>query len=641
MNARTEGGSSGTETDSSDGGFSAVVDQAFLRVIWKEKIRPRLRSARLRDLYLPQDALQFGAYEWGLGPFIDRLSSDIEQGQYTPDPANLVRGAKSKGLTRPLAFLSPRDAVLYSAIISLAEPDLNELLSASVGATMQDRARQRASRASAAAEYGDWFAVWMSKQGIVKEIVEHFAYVVESDIANYFPSVDLRIVREHLHSRTSLSRDAVRLCVFLLGQVMRHPAYADAPSLGLPQEPFDTSRVIGHSLLADLDDSFQVEQTTSSYSRFMDDVVIGADGVEDGQRKIAKLQHALEPLGLYPNTAKTRIVKASDYLVEILAEENAYLDAVDDVIEECETRGRLRVLEGLDADLVGELEARAAQHRLTSPESRPMRWAQVLKRFYTLLRRVGSDVLLTDCTSDMRDSPTSARTILEYVRAFPLDADLTRQMVEFGLSVSDVYEDTPLLVFEMIGSAPNADASEIWSQIAQIGLEASQQLVGSVRVASTDRLLASCLPIIAKFGNLEQRASLCDDLWPRLPPESLARLQALPLLISEGRLSASSFNSAVPGLPWSTVLNVEFLRAVESGDLKASGVAIGLLEPVIRLLPNRYHIHARPLLTLGLLRRVSADRLANAIPKRVARLQTNPPKLRDHRSELLLNRAAE
>ena len=597
---------------------SGVVTPELLRVVWREHVRPALRAARLRDLYLAQDPIQFAAYEWGLGSFIARLHGDVAAGTYSPDPAQVVRAAKNQGLTRPLAFLSPRDALLYRTIILLAERELGHGLDGWVGATRVDRAIQ-SDAATGADQYGDWFSVWLRKQGVISSITAQCAFVVESDIASYFQSIDLRVVREHLLNRSGLHRDVVRLCVFLLEHVVRHPGYADAPSLGLPQESLSSSRAIGHSLLGEVDKVFQAEGEQQKYSRFMDDFAIGAESIEDGHRKVARLQHALEPLGLHPNSSKTRVVERDAFLHDVMAEENGYLDSVDSVLDQAE-EGELHAVGGLDSDWVREVEARAAAHHAIRREERPQRWDRVLRRYYTVLRRMRSQGLLEEAIGDLQNMPGSAAPILEYVRSFPLEGRYTQRLLTVGISMRGIDEDVPLLIVESLANCPNSGDAKARSPVVVEALELCRgSCRGDTLAAATDRLVAACIPLIGKFGSAEHHESFRHEIWPCLPEKSQARLQALPFMMSAGWVTADRFNSAVPGLPWSTVLNLEFLRALESGDDKATGVALGLLQPQPRLQPTRFHIHSRPLLLVGVLNISTGRRLSLVAASAVAR----------------------
>lgn len=612
-----------------------IVSKGHLRRVWKEEIRPRLRSARLRDLYLPQDPLQFAAYEWGLSALLDRLSTEVESGTYTPDAAHIVRGAKAQGLSRPLAFLSPRDSLLYKSIIVAAQPDLDARLSDRVGATLADKERLKLAPDKSALEYGDWFRIWLAKQGIIKQLLEDFPFIVESDIANYFPSVDLRIVAEHLHSRTGLERDVVRLCGFLLDQVMRHPTYASAPSLGLPQEPFDASRAIGHSLLAELDTA--LESRGYDYARFMDDIVIGAESREQAEAQISTIQRALEPLGLYPNTAKTRIVRSAVYLDEIMAEENGRLDEIEAELDAAE-KGELRVIDDPDGILAKKISDAALAHR--NLDRKPPGWSRVLLRYYTAMRRAGDPTLLEFALDDMRTEPSMVRNVLEYVRSFPLTADKVESLFEFAGEASRTYGDLPLLALETLANAPNHDDADLVDAIAKHGLNFAVG-VGALDTdpESKDRILAAALPIVAKFGDLETRLRALDTIWPHLPEKSLSRLQALAVAVAEGKRSAAATNQAIPGLAWSDVINLEFLRALEEGQRDATGVLLGVLTPQRRLQPTRWHTHVRPLILVGILKRSAPERLASAVPEFVAKLRENPDRLRDHRAETLLLQA--
>jgi hypothetical protein len=49
-----------------------------------------------------------------------------------------------------------------------------------------------------------------------------------------------------------------------------------------------------------VDDEFAVEGGNERYSRYMDDIVIGANSTEEALQQVARVQSALERVGLYP-----------------------------------------------------------------------------------------------------------------------------------------------------------------------------------------------------------------------------------------------------------------------------------------------------------------------------------------------------
>ncbi len=667
--------------------MATVADPGLLSAVWKRHVRRGLRSARLRDFYLAQDPVQFAAYEWGLHTFIERLSQDLLTATFTPEPAVIVRGAKATGLSRPLAVMSPRDALVYRALVLRAEPDLKRDLRTWTGATLEDadRLAKLAARARVDGEVDenhdepefevegkeasastptrandedetsekkrrpialsdtesyedDWFKIWLQKQGIIAHICDSCPYVVESDIANFFTSIDLEVVREHLHSHTSLEKEVVRLCISLIRRSLPHPGYADSPTMGIPQEGFDSSRAIAHSLLVGVDRYFDTEGEALLYSRFMDDFVIGAESVEMGHRLIARLQRALEPLGLYPNTAKTRVVTTETYLRNAMAEENGWLEDVEQQLASLE-HGPLRQMSPPD-ELLQELSLRFEAHRALL--DKPRRWDRVLRRYYAVLRRAGCGQFTTEALADLRALPDSVTQLLEYVRSFPLTEATAAELLRLASEVSDIYGDVPLLILETIGSAPNslgesghsAIATSTW-RLVRDQIDPPGQRAGTL----ADRLAAAAVPVIAKFGDHELHDDVVNLVASRCEPKSHARIQTAVLAAAINKPDRLLTAEALPGLPWSDVMALRYLDSLQRNDEKAVGVALNLLRPAIRLMPNRHHVHVRPLMLLPILRSGAPAKMSGFISSSLRQLEANPDRLRDRRAEELFRAA--
>ena len=595
-------GDSGAE----NAGKSALDDLAsysYLLTEWKE-IRAGLRQHTFRDFYLTQDPVQFAAYEWGLDPFLHRLVEDLRAATYTPDPADIIRGAKSTGLSRPLAFMSPRDALILRAIVDKARDELRKDLRPWTGAAKSEK-RDPAGEDDDDDEYTDWFDAWLRRQGVIAEICERCSYVVESDISNFFGSVDLNVLQEYLLHQTSLHRDVVRLCMHIVRRTMRHPEYAESPSLGLPQETFDASRAIAHGLLTEVDAAFDIEGGDGIYSRFMDDFVTGVDSREEGERFIAILQRKLERLGLYPNPSKTRVIPVTAFLQESMADENAYLDSVDAEIDRCESDPPLRTVHNFDSDVLHELRSRAASFRSIPQEAWPKRYDRVRRRYFTMFRKLRVDDWLGYACGDMAAHPDSCRSILQYVRAFPLNETMVHTLFDSLATHVACYGDLPLLQLETVATAPNDASPELSEAIVQRCCQLAADVHVGARVPRSleDWLLSALIPIIGKFANRGHQERFIADFVADKPPQSVARLQACPLQISHGRSSTELFHADLAGLQWSSVLSLDFIRSLEQADSKAVGIALNLLDPTVALMPNRYVVHVRPLMLCGVLAR--------------------------------------
>lgn len=635
---------------------------SLLDTTWKHTIRKALRQQRFSSLCLAADAVQYAAYEWGLTSFIARLKDELRDGTYSPDSADIIRGAKGTGLSRPLAFLTPRDALVFHTIVLRAVPDLINELRPWTGAFQRDKAltipadtaqittepgdknplQRKTVRTTAATQldYGNFFQMWLQKQGVVYKIVDTTQYVVESDVANYFSSIDLGIVQEHL-LRTGLHRDVVRLLVYLIRNVLRHPQYADSPGLGLPQELLDSSRYIAHGLLVEVDREFDDLGAQGLYGRFMDDFVVGAATMHEGEKIIARIQTRLEPLGLYPNPAKTRIFPVDDYKSRIMAEENAYLEQVEAALTEERIAG-LRRRSFPDKGRLDEFVERAQAFR--DLEKRPARWDRVLRRYYRYMREVGVNSWLKHAVADAAAFPTSAYHILEYVRSFPLDVSLAEALLGECSAASELYGDIPLLLLETVATAPTDRSAALPPAIVAQARRLTEEMLtrGVVPRAREDWILAYLGPLFAKFGTEDDRLEWVDSLnLSDHPVQAAIRLHALPIQVSLGTPSRNAFVAEMAGLSWASVLTLDFIRALEDGDHRSRGIVIGLANPEVRLLPNRFQLHPRAISLIRILVERPEPRVAKSLTRSSARLGQNPYRLRDARTIDIIQEALD
>lgn len=608
--------------------LSDIADEAYLKHVWKKQVRRAIRGMTLSGFNLAPDPLHYAGYEWGLDAFLSKLSRDLLLGQYSPERGEIVRMAKMRGLSRPLCFLATRDALVYRAITWRVRPELLSKTSSWVGVDRSDKGTP--GQAAAGGQSFDWFQFWLARQGKINEMIEQdeVSYIVESDIANFFPSVRMEALREHLHSQTSLQKELVRLCVQIIDGVMPRQDYSEVSLMGLPQEIVGSSRELAHSLLIHVDEEFDQEGRAGRYSRYMDDVMFAVGTVEEGERIVARLQRSLETLGLYPNAAKTKIFTVEEYLTDSMAGTNADLDRLESLLSEVSETD-----DSLWRQTVEEVQRAASDHRTV--ENRPRRWGRVTRRFYTLQRRLGLTDWSASWYADVRDDPGAAASILEYVRSFPLTDDVIRDLDKLATEFSSLYMDLPLLLAETLLTAPSPEDPELWRLSHELAFRRfSGLLEQGARDPKQCRLASAWLVCAWKFSSIRQRSTLLDLLDESADSASPLRGQALSLLAAAGR-SLTEWVSAKPGLAWSDALAAEYLQALATGEDRAVGVALSLLEPVKRLSPQRHMIPPRAMPLLEIVARSRPDRLKATLPRMLEKLADNPIRLRDHRSERL------
>ncbi|MFI7551949.1 RNA-directed DNA polymerase [Micromonospora sediminimaris] len=613
-----------------------VADEGLLKTVWKKEVRPALRSMTFGNINLAPDPLHYAGYEWGLETLVAALARDLRLGRYAPERGEIVRSAKAKGLSRPLCFLATRDALVYSAITWLARAELMTDAQVWVGVAHSDKGSPGAKIDDEAGDSFDWFRFWLARQGHILQMVDDDTvnFFVESDIANFYPSIRLEAIREHLHSRTSLEKEVVRLCVQIIDGVMPRRDYSEVSLMGLPQEQIGSSRDIAHSLLLHVDKAFEVEGAQGHYTRFMDDILVGVKTPQDGFACISRLQRSLEALGLYPNAAKTTVTTVGDYLTESMVATNAAIDRVGHELEK-HSQGIPHVITA-PPELIADLEKLSREHREAEPQ--PKRWNRVTRRIYTLHRKADVRDWWAYWRDDIAADPGSAKSILEFVRSWPLNlrtaADLTNLSVAYG----DLYADVSLLAAETMVSAPVGRDEALWSAIFDICKnELGRLVLDAPRIPERERLAAAWLLAAWKFANEAQRRNVLSKIPSESDAVSAVRVQALPLLVAAGQ-SLSEWVSAKPGLAWENALAAEYLRSLQDGEDRAVGVALNLLNPELRLAPQRYVILPRALPLIDIVGRSASTRLGDAAPRVLAKLQKNPERLRDYRAEAIISR---
>ena len=222
--------------------------------------------------------------------------------------------------------------------------------------------------------------------------------LVVSDITNFFSSIDLTLLRSKVSGETSLDLTASNLLFYMLENLRPIEGYSPTGSLGLPAVADDTSRVLAHFYLAELDGELVSEGRQDRYTRWVDDMVISVPDEIEGGKVVARIERALSKLGLVANSSKTDLVLKEEFRKSHHEEENEYLDAVHQAID--------------DGEFVPD-ERSYFEERLTGFLSSPRegQWSRILRRYYTESRRLRSTTLL----SRWKDHLVLQRRFLKFV----------------------------------------------------------------------------------------------------------------------------------------------------------------------------------------------------------------------------------
>lgn len=321
----------------------------------------------------------------------------------------------------------------------------------------------------------------------------------------------------------------------------------------------DASRVLAHSYLVPVDRDFIPEGEAKGYTRWMDDVVIGAESESEGHKKIARVQRCLEKLGLYPNTAKTRVIERHELQRELLKDVNDYLGEVDAAMKE-----------GAHIDteeLVTRLRAHLGDAQPTTA------WQRVLKRFYTVCRDLRVEALRPLACAQMSSYPSLSASALDYLLNWPITPRLVNQLFSIDADLGELYPDVRLLTYEFLCRGYNLNRKEMRKVIADYSLESTRRLLplsGRIREATSAALLC------AKFGSEAHVEALVNLATPD-SADNLVRRQALIIGLASGSTAVQRARSQLARFADDSYCS--FVEGLLDGDRRACQSALDRAAP--------------------------------------------------------------
>ncbi len=255
----------------------------------------------------------------------------------------------------------------------------------------------------ATGDYTSWFKVWRDFTAAVDQAAEceGFAYVFESDVSDFFPSIDRSRAIEMIAQRTGAHQSVLALLRYCLESWL--PRFEYSAMAGLPVDCHDVSRLVAHNYLKGVDAEFK-SRSDCVYLRYVDDTVMFVP-TDDQAANVRMLHHLkLREYGLNPNSSKTRILTTSDYQDSRHKEANANLEYAR---------------ERRDEDVLSDV----VEHWYSQDRSDTVSWDKVARHAYGVAKHIRSKVMRRFVFEDVRRSPEVAVKALDYLCSRDLSLD--------------------------------------------------------------------------------------------------------------------------------------------------------------------------------------------------------------------------
>ena len=112
-----------------------------------------------------------------------------------------------------------------------------------------------------------WFKKWRQFSDVRYEITSSHEWLVVTDVANYFDSIEHSHLRNQLSCLRGVKESTLDLLFRVIPAVSWKPDYQPLPPHGLPQVQFDAPRLLAHVYLYEID-QFIKSRTSDSFVRW-------------------------------------------------------------------------------------------------------------------------------------------------------------------------------------------------------------------------------------------------------------------------------------------------------------------------------------------------------------------------------------
>ena len=354
------------------------------------------------------------------------------QGRLRAEKAQRILVEKSKGLCRQLVIPSARDALVLQCLSDALYHEIRDKAPTKRAFfEPKDHSFSKPREFSGRDLYGT-FASWLNFQRELFSFSKDRAFVVVTDIANYYDSISYVHLRNVIAPIAGVEECVLDMLIYVLSSLLWQPDYMPSIEIGLPQINLDAPRLLAHCFLYELD-AFLASDFDRDFVRFMDDIDIGVDTLADAKCVLKSVDLVLQTRQVRLNSGKTLILKQAEALRHFRVMENARLDMMKSRVD------RKRKA-GANTDL---------ERRVIELANSPWPCRQVLRRREW---RKGTEALDRPCGNRERVDPAERSatavslpprgrdTVCTYIRRFDLSVARARNACvccESGLLVDD------------------------------------------------------------------------------------------------------------------------------------------------------------------------------------------------------------
>lgn len=402
--------------------LSKIFEKKKLTDVWRKIVKNQLRSLDLKDLYDHYD-FNFNIEERALA-----IRNEILNGTYKVSQPLIYRIEKKFGVCRHLVIPQPSDAVVLQTLVeNIADKILANQPSENA---FYSRDKHNMSFPHEVKEYGlSWRQQWKKLQKQIYHFQDDKELIVVTDLSNYYDSIDLEELRKVFTSYSQIDEVLIDLLFRIIQEIAWKPDYLPYTKRGLPTTNIEGIRLLAHSFLFEVDEVIK-QQTDNSFTRWMDDIVIGVNTRKEAIETISSISDMLKTRGLALNLAKTNIYNEEQGFYHFQIDSNRYIDSIEKTKK-------------TDTDykkICSELHKRFKAH---FKDTDAKYWDKIAKRYITTYSKLHSKSLLTITSEKYVDYPGLRSHLLMYLSNIGYLKKSSDVVLEI-LDTIDIFDDLSL-----------------------------------------------------------------------------------------------------------------------------------------------------------------------------------------------------
>lgn len=422
--------------------------------VWRKIVRGQLRSLDFKDLYDHYD------FNYNIEDRATAIRNNILNGIYRVSLPLIYRLEKKYGVCRHIVIPQPIDALVLQVLVeSIAEQIIKYQPSEN---SFYSRDKHNVGKPHDAADYGLSFRKqWKKMQKEIYRFNEEKELLIVTDLSNYYDSISIEELKKVFLGYVENNEVLVDIIFRVIEEISWKPDYLPYSGRGLPTSNLEAIRLLAHSFLFEIDEVLK-QRTHDSFTRWMDDIVIGANSRREAIEIISSISDMLKSRGLALNLSKTAIYDSKEAHYHFQIDENKYLDSLEGV-----KKGDANYNQ-VTTDIKKKFKKHFKDHN-------PKYWDKIAKRYITAFGKLESTKLLTEISKVYLNYPSLRPNLLFYLSKIGYK-EQTAKKIEEILSNIDIFDDISLYQISALVTSwevPTSDDSKEFLQSINSSLVAA------------------------------------------------------------------------------------------------------------------------------------------------------------------------